>query len=182
MTKLNLQEISDLLTGKTVYDDEGEEIIVDDLNYVSVSQKKFRAQYKLLKIASKYSPEAKMWRKKIQSDVILNAYAYKNMLRMNNSVYRNLWYNVDSVRYFMESEFGTQYYEFNFGFYNKVLVKSEYIELIHTMIDTKRTDIQLEKLSGKIQTRNRLFDLKHEKILELEYDIKKLNEMLNAVE
>jgi len=110
MTKLNLQEISDLLTGKTVYDDEGEEIELDDMNYVLVSQKKFRAQYKLLKIASKFNPMAKKWRKKIENNVILNVYMYKYMLRITNNLYNKSWYNMDSIKYFMESEFGTKFY------------------------------------------------------------------------
>jgi len=192
MTKLNLQEISDLLAGKTVYDDEGEEIIVDDLNYVSVSQKKFRAQYKLLKIASKYSPAAAAMRKKLENNVILNAYMYKNMLNITNDIYRFSWFNVDAVQYFMESEFGTKFYTFKWGFFDKTLVKSELINFITHLIKSmeenkeivkKRQTVITNRTTG---TKSRItienWHLQTAEIREIDHEINYLKQKLKEVE
>jgi len=192
MTKLNLQEISDLLTGKTVYDDEGEEIELDDMNYVSISQKKFRAQYKLLKIASKFNPMAKKWRKKIENNVILNVYMYKYMLRITNNLYNKSWYNMDSIKYFMESEFGTKFYTFKWEHFDKTMVKSEIIKFITSLIKQTEDDKEIIKNRQTVITnsisgvKSRItidnMHIRTAEIREIEYDINQLKQKLKEVE
>jgi len=153
MTKLAIKEIGSILIGKFVLDGEGDAIGLDMSDFEPVHQKDFREYWKILKIAAKFNPRAKRIIADLKDTVWIKTNTMEKIRDLTYGLDRS-FYPEKQIGWFMESNFGLEYYKLTHGFYNETLVKSEYIKAVERAIAAKESDLEWERKSKRVLMNN----------------------------